>query len=59
VEDYDFRFQDKQPGGNLTISIGAVCCSTANMKREDLIKRADNCLYLAKSSGRNRAVFDT
>ncbi|MEM5768415.1 MAG: diguanylate cyclase [Bacillota bacterium] len=41
------------------MSIGAVCCSTANMKREDLIKRADNCLYLAKSSGRNRAVFDT
>lgn len=23
VEDYDFRFQDKQPGGNLTVSIGA------------------------------------
>ncbi len=53
VEDYDFRFQDKQPGGNLTISIGAAYCSDANVKREDLIKSADNCLYLAKGSGKN------
>ena len=58
VEDYDFRFQDKQPNGNLTISIGAVYCSTANMKREDLIKRADECLYSAKSSGRNKVVLN-
>jgi len=58
VEEYDFRFQDRQPGGNLTVSIGAAYCSTANMKREDLIKSADNCLYSAKSSGRNKVVFD-
>lgn len=58
VEEYDFKFQDRQPGGNLTVSIGAAYCSTANMKREDLIKRADNCLYSAKSSGRNKVVFD-
>ncbi|SHK61921.1 diguanylate cyclase [Desulforamulus aeronauticus] len=58
VEDYAFKFQDKQPGDNLTVSIGAAYYSTANIKREELIKRADNCLYLAKSSGRNKAVFD-
>ncbi|MBN7772274.1 diguanylate cyclase [Clostridium aminobutyricum] len=58
VEGYDFRFQDKQPGGNLTVSIGAVYCSTANVKRKDLIKKADEYLYLAKSSGRNKAVFN-
>lgn len=58
VEDYDFRFQDKQPGGNLTISIGAAYCSDANVKREDLIKSADNCLYLAKGSGKNKVVLD-
>lgn len=57
VEDYDFKFQDKQPGGNLTISIGVAYCSTANIKREDLIKKADNYLYFAKSNGRNKAVF--
>ncbi|MEL7565742.1 MAG: diguanylate cyclase [Dehalobacterium sp.] len=57
VENYDFRFQDKQPGGNLTVSVGVVYCSTANMKKDDLIKRADNNLYLAKSSGKNKVVF--
>ncbi|WP_347488685.1 diguanylate cyclase [Desulfoscipio sp. XC116] len=57
VEDYKFRFQDKQPGGILTVSVGAAYYSTANVKREDLIKRADNYLYLAKKSGRNKAVF--
>ncbi len=59
VEEYEFKYQGKQPGGNLTISIGAVCCSTANMKKDDLIKIADNNLYSAKSSGRNKAVFTT
>lgn len=58
VENYDFRFQNKQPGGNLTVSIGAACCSTANMKKDDLIKMADNNLYLAKSSGRNKTVIN-
>lgn len=57
VENYDFRFQNKQPGGNLTVSIGLAYCSTANMKKDDLIKTADNNLYLAKSSGRNKTVF--
>jgi len=57
VENYNFKFQDKQPGGNLTVSIGAAYCSTANMRKDDLIKKADNNLYLAKNSGRNRVVF--
>lgn len=57
VEQYDFKFQDKQPGGNLTVSVGAVYCSTANAKKDDLIKRADNNLYLAKSAGKNKVVF--
>ena len=57
MEEYEFKFQDKQPGGNLTVSIGAVYCSTANIKKDELIIMADNNLYLAKSSGRNSVVF--
>ena len=56
VENYAFIFQDKQPGGNLTVSVGAVCCSTNNVNKDDLIKRADNNLYLAKCDGRNKVV---
>ena len=59
VEHYEFKFQNKQPGGNLTVSIGAACCSIANMKKDDLIKTADNNLYIAKSTGRNKIVFNT
>lgn len=57
VESYDFRLQGKQPSGNLTISVGAVCCATANVKTDDLLKRVDDNLYSAKSSGRNKVVF--
>jgi len=57
VENYHFMYQDKQPGGNLTVSVGAAYCSASHMKRDDLIKQADNNLYLAKSTGRNRVVY--
>lgn len=56
VEDYAFPFQEKQPGGNLTVSVGAACCPGDGVKKDDLIKRADSNLYLAKTGGRNKAV---
>ncbi len=31
--------------------------STANMKKDDLITKADKNLYLAKNSGRNKVIF--
>jgi PleD family two-component response regulator len=33
VEQYDFPFQDRQPNGNLTISVGAVYCAEPNLEK--------------------------
>ena len=41
--------------GSLTLSMG-VSCRTPGDNIEKLIGRADQCLYLAKSQGRNKAI---
>ncbi len=41
-------------GNGITISIGVTECCPGDRKPDDLIKRADDALYLAKRSGRNR-----
>ncbi|NQV24503.1 MAG: diguanylate cyclase [Rhodopirellula sp.] len=69
VEDIDLpirRLQDSIRSLNLqfngehvptTLSIGAsvVCSGLDELKAEDLLESADQCLYLAKRNGRNRA----
>lgn len=41
----------------VTVSVGAATCvPTGNMRLSELIERADQALYRAKSSGRDRAV---
>lgn len=58
VEEYEFKFQEMQPNGNLTISIGVSYCSTSDIDRDELIKNADDNLYSAKKNGRNKIVFN-
>ncbi|WP_068825421.1 GGDEF domain-containing protein [Pseudomonas sp. BMS12] len=52
------RIQLRSPGGMVTVSIGGA------MLRQDepwshWLQRADQCLYQAKSNGRNRSIIDT
>ncbi|WP_442113708.1 diguanylate cyclase [Pseudomonas sp. NUPR-001] len=44
------------PSGSLTISIGVACRSDDTPTPEAILKRADERLYLAKQTGRNRVV---
>lgn len=57
VEEYEFKYQDTQPGGNLTVSVGTAYYMPPYLKKDDLIQRVDQNLYLAKNTGRNKVVF--
>lgn len=43
---------------SLTISAGVATCHGRERKFEDIVKRADDLLYKAKQTGRNKIVFD-
>lgn len=46
----------KSPGGAVTVSIGGAILHSGE-HWESWLQRADECLYRAKSEGRNRAVI--
>ncbi len=54
IEEEVFPFQEKQPKGNLTITIGIAGFPEDTAIAEELIKRADQALYRGKEAGRNR-----
>lgn len=57
LEMYEFKYQDNQPNGNLTVSVGVAYCAPPCLKKDDLIQMADQNLYLAKNTGKNKVVF--
>jgi diguanylate cyclase (GGDEF)-like protein len=56
VADEVFPGEDKQPGGNLTVSLGLASYPVDAEVATDLIEAADRALYGAKRGGRNRLV---
>jgi diguanylate cyclase (GGDEF)-like protein len=54
VQDYVFPFEEFQPAGNLTVSMGISGFPEDADSAEELIDRADRALYRAKLTGRNR-----
>ncbi len=58
VDEYSFPCEKTQPGGKLTISLGVasldVDADTAS--GDGLLKKADNLLYMAKGTGRNKVI---
>ncbi len=54
VKDHRFSFEDEQPEGDLTISIGVASFPDDAADGAELIQRSDQALYLAKRQGRDR-----
>ncbi|HHV08718.1 MAG TPA: diguanylate cyclase [Clostridiales bacterium] len=57
LEEHEFKYQDTQPDGNLTVSVGVAYYAQPCLKKDDLIQMADQNLYLAKNTGKNKVVF--
>ncbi len=51
-----FDRMQSQPLGKMTVSAGVATFPVDASNEEDLVKKADSSLYLAKSQGRNRIV---
>jgi diguanylate cyclase (GGDEF)-like protein len=56
VERHKFSYEETQPGGSVTISIGVSCYPEDGLAAVELIQAADEALYRAKNEGRNRVV---
>ncbi len=57
VEEVDFPNEQVLPGGHLTISVGLASLPEGAADRAGLIAAADQALYSAKRSGRNRVCW--
>jgi len=56
IENYPFEFREKQPFGKVTISLGLVTVMDRGLNVSEMIKQADESLYRAKKSGKNKFV---
>ena len=56
VEEEDIPYQEQQPLGNLTATFGVATFPEDAEDVEILLKKADDCLYQGKKSGRNVVI---
>jgi diguanylate cyclase (GGDEF)-like protein len=57
VADEYFESEEKQPNGNLTVSLGVATLSEHVSSEKELLKFADMALYQAKRSGKNKVCI--
>lgn len=58
IETHCFKGDSEQPDLHLTVSIGTATYEINDMSAENLIARADQALYQAKSQGKNQVCKD-
>jgi diguanylate cyclase (GGDEF)-like protein len=51
----DLQFNGEHAAVTLSVGASVVCSGLDQLKTDDLLESADQCLYLAKRNGRNRA----
>lgn len=59
IEGYPFPNRETQPGGTLSVSLGASTLPIDSQNANELISHADEALYQAKNHGRNKAFLYT
>lgn len=57
VAAYPFEYAEAQPLGKLSVSVGVASYPADAADPKDLLKRADDALYVSKESGRNRVTL--
>jgi diguanylate cyclase (GGDEF)-like protein len=57
IQDHVFPYEEDQPGGNLTVSMGVANLPADADDGEELIDKADRALYRAKQTGRNKVIL--
>jgi diguanylate cyclase (GGDEF)-like protein len=57
IERHAFPGEEKQPGGRLTASLGVATYPADAADVEGLVRRADQALYLGKSTGKNQVCL--
>lgn len=58
IERQKFDYEETQPNGKLTISMGVATFPDDAITPDDMVKMADQRLYRAKKAGRNRVVLE-
>jgi len=57
IQEHVFPYEEDQPSGNLTVSIGVANLPDDAYEGDELVDKADRALYRAKHSGRNQACM--
>ena len=58
IEEQKFDYEETQPNGKLTISMGIATFPDDAITPDELVNKADQRLYRAKKAGRNRVVLE-
>jgi diguanylate cyclase (GGDEF)-like protein len=59
IEDHTFDYEESQPNGKITISMGVATFPEDGTEFDELVQVADERLYHAKQAGRNKTFVDS